>query len=245
MNDEQPDESEAIAKSLLRTATSGALATIDTSGGPFASFVNVATSQSGSPILLLSTLAFHTRNLHRDRRASLLLVDDAKSDGDPATTGRLSLSGHISVPSPDSDDGRAIRRRYLARHSDAAGYADFADFDFHLLTVERAHLVAGFGRIAALGADDILTDCRGCDELIAAEPDLLDWLNNTGRQAVAKYFSNAEKTSIQGGWRATGIDPDGADFAGPGGRRRIEFARRMQNGEAVRTGLAALLGLRT
>ena len=40
-----------------------------------------------------------------------------------------------------------LHRRFLARHPDAGMYAGFKDFAFYRVAVERAHLVAGFGKI--------------------------------------------------------------------------------------------------
>ena len=55
------------AKKLLREARSGALATLMTgSGDPYCSLVNVATAAGGAPLLLLSRLAVHTKNILAD-----------------------------------------------------------------------------------------------------------------------------------------------------------------------------------
>src|SRR6516164_8237780 len=55
------------AKKLLREGRSGALATLmQGSGDPYCSLVNVATAADGSPLLLISTLAVHTRNVFAD-----------------------------------------------------------------------------------------------------------------------------------------------------------------------------------
>ena len=81
-------DAQAEAKSLLRTARAAALATLaQPSGHPFASLVNVATAPDGSPILLLSRLAAHTRHLDTDPRLSLLLYSafNMPSGGDPLT----------------------------------------------------------------------------------------------------------------------------------------------------------------
>ena len=47
-----------------------------------------------------------------------------------------------------------MRRRFLARHPEAAVYADFPDFGFWTLKVEGAHYIGGFGRIFDLAPDD-------------------------------------------------------------------------------------------
>ena len=54
-----------------------------------------------------------------------------------------------------NDDPR-LRQRFLARHADAAGYADFSDFSFYRVYVERGHLIAGFGQIEWIDGSDLL-----------------------------------------------------------------------------------------
>src|SRR5262245_41328877 len=62
------------AETLLCAARHGALATLLPDGQPYASLVACAAS-AGAPVLLLSELAEHTRNLRRDPRASLLVAE--------------------------------------------------------------------------------------------------------------------------------------------------------------------------
>ena len=72
-----------LARSLLRRSRQGALATLMAgSGDPYCSLVNVASHADGSPILLISRLALHTKNILGDSRVSLML--DERAEGDPA-----------------------------------------------------------------------------------------------------------------------------------------------------------------
>src|SRR5690242_2878027 len=156
-------EPSRAAKKLLREALSGALATVmPGSGDPFCSLINVATMHDGSPLMLLSRLAVHTKNLLADPRASLLL--DERKAGDPLEGARVTLTGRIAA----SDD-ETTRARYLMRHPEAAQFAGFKDFAIYRITIERVHLVAGFGRIVDLAAQDIATDVADAGDLIAAE----------------------------------------------------------------------------
>ncbi len=138
------------ARSVLNSVGTGALATLSADGAPFASLVLVATTAEGEPVLLLSGLAVHTRNLARDPRASLLLVAAGGENGDPLAGARLTVSGAVAV-----DDDAESRRRLLGRHPEAESYAGFGDFRFYRLAIGSGHLVAGFGRIVALARDDL------------------------------------------------------------------------------------------
>ena len=71
-----------LASSLLRRSRQGALATLTVgTRDPYCSLVNVASDFDGSPILLVSRLALHTKNLLADSRVSLML--DERVEGDP------------------------------------------------------------------------------------------------------------------------------------------------------------------
>src|SRR6516164_9379091 len=91
----------ATAKKLLREGRSGALATLmQGSGDPYCSLVNVATAADGSPLLLISTLAVHTRNILVDPRVSLMI--DERKQGDPLEGARIMLLG-TAKPIADND----------------------------------------------------------------------------------------------------------------------------------------------
>src|SRR5580765_8091919 len=124
------------AKKLLREARSGALASLmPGSGDPYCSLVNVATASDGAPLMLLSTLAIHTKNIAADKRVSLML--DERKAGDPLEGARVMLMGEVAeVPSSSA------RTAYLLRHPEAEQFVGFKDFAFYRITIKRAHLVA-------------------------------------------------------------------------------------------------------
>jgi putative heme iron utilization protein len=225
----------AAARRVLRLAATGSLATLDRDGAPFASLVTVALTPAGDPILLLSELARHTQNLAADRRAALLLVAPGGEGGDPLAGARLTLTG--TVGPRDSDP--ALRRRFLARHPEAAGYTDFADIGFHRFAVAGGHLVAGFGRIVALLPADILIPVAGAEDLFAAEESALAHMNADHGKAVALY-ATALLGLPAGDWRLTGIDPEGIDLAAGAMRGRLDFPHLVSDAATLRQVLADL-----
>ena len=136
-----------------RQATLATALARDDSGRPYASLVLVAPAVDGSPILLLSDLADHSRNLKRDARAALLFDGTAGLD-DPLTGPRVSVLGQVR-PVPGRADAARLKAIFLARHPGAAVYADFTDFRVYRMAVESAHYVAGFGQIHWLSAAEI------------------------------------------------------------------------------------------
>jgi heme iron utilization protein len=209
-----------IAKELLRRIRAGALATIDRPGGfPFASLVTVATDFDGSPLLLMSRLSAHTRNLEQDGRASILLAQGGK--GDPLAHPRLTAIGEAA---PTEDEH--VRHRFLARHPKAQLYAGFGDFSFWRLTIAAAHLNGGFARAMDLTAEQVRTDLSGAEALLAAEASAVEHMNADHREALALYATKLAGAP-KGDWRATGVDPDGIDLAAGDRTVRVPFGRRV------------------
>ena len=140
MNDDLP-KAASEARRLIRTRDHAALAT-SLGGWPYVSLVAFACDIDASPLLLLSDLAQHTRNLAAEPRVSLLFEATA-GYADPLAGPRLTLLGRAERV----DDARCAAR-FTARHPASAVYAGFADFHLYRVAIERGHLVAGFGRIA-------------------------------------------------------------------------------------------------
>lgn len=148
---EEALSNQELAGELLAAGGPATLATLLPDGGPFASYVITAPAPDGAPLMLLSRLAEHTKNLERDPLASLLFVREAPAGAETMTALRLTVRGRCERSAdPES------RRLFIARHPDAARYADFADFSLFRFEVTAGHMVAGFGRIVSLMREELL-----------------------------------------------------------------------------------------
>jgi heme iron utilization protein len=215
------------AKKLLREGRSGALATLMAgSDDPYCSLVNVATAADGAPLLLISRLAVHTKNILADPRVSLMI--DERKAGDPLEGARVMLMGTAAA----TDDPDA-RRRYLDRQPEAEMFAGFADFAFYRVTLKAAHLVAGFGRIVDLKPQDILTDTGDAAELIAAEPAIVAHMNDDHADAVRLYATKL-LGAPDGQWRCVGCDPEGLELQLDRTALRLPFPQRVRAPGALR-----------
>jgi len=221
------------ARKLMREGRSGALATLmpDT-GDPYCSLVNVATAVDGSPLLLISKLAIHTRNINTDARVSLML--DERKDGDPLQGARVMLMGRARITTDAAD-----RRRYLAAQPEAELFADFADFAFYRIEISRAHLVAGFGRIVDLQPQDLLVDLTGADDLLAAQADAVAHMNADHADACRLYATRL-LGAPDGDWRCVGLDPEGLDLQNGRIALRLPFPQRVNGAGPLRAALKAL-----
>jgi len=241
-----------LCRRLMRRQAHAALATrlVDVAGGgPYASLVAVACDVDASPLLLISDLAQHSRNIAADNRVSLLfdgggdrlpsddLPSDDPSPGDPLAAPRLSLLGEAAR----REDERLLAR-FVARHPSAASYADFGDFHLYRIEIGRAHLVAGFGRIAWVEPDE-LRFAAAARVLAEAEAEIIAHMNADHAEAVALYAARLLHRAGTG-WRMTGIDPEGIDLRRPvgdgGETARLDFAVPVLDLVQARQALVAL-----
>jgi putative heme iron utilization protein len=228
-----------LARGVMRAADRATLGTVmrgeqPDAGGPYASLVLVALDHDASPLLLISALADHTRNVAADARVSLLFDGTAGLD-EPLTGPRVSLQGQA-----ERTDEPRHRARFLARHPGAAMYAGFKDFAFYRAAVARAHLVAGFGRIHWIAAEDLLLDVRASATLADSEPGIIEHMNADHADAVQLYATRLLGRSGEG-WRMTGIDPEGIDLRLAGAVARLPFERPVHDAESARAELVRLV----
>jgi len=226
----------AVSKRLLRSVRAGALATLAGDGTPFATLVNVATDFDSAPVLLMSGLAAHTRNLAADPRASILLVEGGK--GDPLAHPRLTVTGRVRRIDAAVERER-LKLRFLARHPKSALYADFGDFAFYRLEISSVHLNGGFARAADFPAEAVLTPLAGAEELMDAETSAIAHMNADHADAVRLYATKL-CGEPDGRWRITGIDPDGIDMAMGDMTSRLSFPRLVTDAATLRSVLAQL-----
>jgi putative heme iron utilization protein len=221
-------------KKLIREGRSGALATLmPGTGDPYCSLVNVATGPDGTPLLLLSMLALHTRNLTADARVSLML--DERKDGDPLEGARVMLMGTCS-----KTDDSAAASSYLRRHPEAGQFAGFKDFAFYRIEISRAHLVAGFGRIVDLKPADVLTGLSDASALLEAEADAIVHMNADHAEACRLYATKL-LGAADGDWKCVGIDPEGIELQNGQTALRLFFPQRVTGPGPLRAVLKQLV----
>ncbi len=143
-----PSDAE-LSRTLVATTTRAALSTLTVEGYPYGSAVSYAVDGNGCPILLVSDMAEHTVNARHDPKASMLLVAETPDGADPLSTARLTLVGVLEL----LQDPGTSRETYLAAHPYASYYADFTDFGFWRLNVERCRFVGGFGHMSWVGPE--------------------------------------------------------------------------------------------
>jgi len=197
------------ARRLLRHCRSGALATLSLrlNAHPYASVVPFMSDFDGSPVLLISRLAEHTKNIEADARVSLLVHEPS---ADVQATARLTLVGTCSRIAADD----ALRERY-ARLFPEANDLLALDFDFHRIVPSTIRYIGGFGKIHWVEARSFL-DTSGIDSGIENE-----WLDR-----VDELCRQGQLDETVAPVRIAALDCDGIDVrSAHGGIIRLAFSQ--------------------
>jgi heme iron utilization protein len=156
VNPRRPSAAEE-ARTIAASTNTATLASLTADGDPWASLVAYGLL-AGAPVLCVSELAEHGRNLAGDPRASIAIVAPT-DDPDPLASGRITLAG--VVERPVGGELAAARDAHLTAVPAARHYIDYSDFALWLLRVQRVRWVGGYGRM----------DSTTGEAYAAAEPD--------------------------------------------------------------------------
>jgi len=247
MGNGEPRPGDTVRR-LLRAADRAAMATHLSGRGdpalqawPYTSLVLLACDHDATPLLLISDLAEHSKNIAEDARVALL-IDGTAGRVDPLTGPRATILGRAEK----TDDGR-LKSRFVARHPSAALYADFADFHLYRVAVAQAHFVAGFGRIHWINAADVgfaagpaaTTPVATTPAWADGEEALVARLN--GAAGMADRLARLGTGRQANGWRVTGVDPEGIDLRRDGSVSRLEFPAPADDPDAAAAAIDGLL----
>lgn len=135
------DRVKSEIRALVRSNGTWSLGTLNRDGTPLTTLVLGILDQDQAPYILISSLARHTQNLHRDARASIL-VTEADITGDPMATRRVSLTGNML----ETDKTQHLEV-FASQHPYAQEYVNFKDFSIHRMEIQQVEFVSGFGGV--------------------------------------------------------------------------------------------------
>jgi putative heme iron utilization protein len=219
------------ARQFVRAHPNGVLSTLSKrlGGMPFGSIAPFMLDHEGRPIILISTLAEHTKNLDADPRASIIAHPCAQ---DAQAAGRVTLVGRASRL-PDKD---ALGPRYLRYLPEAESYFGMHDFFFYRMEVEAVRFIGGFGKIHWIATADFAPPANG---LAASEPGILAHMNADHAHNLRAYCVHLLALQPQD-VSMIGVDTDGFDLRVDGSLRRIDFPAPVHDAAEVRKALVDL-----
>lgn len=229
----RPIDAIRVARTLLRTNRVTTLATLDPSGHPYSTVTNLIVEANGMPVVFMSGLAVHARNVAADPRVSLTVAD---TQTDVMISPRLTLSGRVvRVP---ADETTGLQARYVERFPKSKLYLGLPDALFYRIRVEAVQLNGGPGRNAnAVTPKDLLTDLELADAFMAEAPALVASLNDNDQAARLAVAAGANKSKQ---WRVSAIDPDGIDLSSSSELARLWFTKPLTTPQEFSAALAGL-----
>jgi hypothetical protein len=221
------------ARQFLRSTRSGVLSThsVRFPGYPFGSVAPFVLDHDGHPLILISTIAEHTRNITADPRVSLIAFDPAAPD--MQASARLTLLGEAKVA--DKQDG-LLRARYLRYFPQAERYFDMHDFLFHRIEIIQARYIGGFGNIHWIPGEQLLPPANRLAEQEAAILAHMNADHADSLRAYCRHFHGVHAERVE----MVGLDTDGCDLRADGRLLRFTFDVPVTDVETAR---AALVGM--
>jgi putative heme iron utilization protein len=135
-----------LVRHLLRQEKYGVLSTLSVkhAGWPFGSATPYALTASDEPLIFISSLAEHTRNMLHDPRVSLF-IQDTSTNANPQASARATLLGVVEPVAETEREDAA--QRYLQRFPEAAQNFQLGDFRLLKIAVQHVRYIGGFGEM--------------------------------------------------------------------------------------------------
>jgi heme oxygenase (biliverdin-IX-beta and delta-forming) len=219
------------ARRFVRAHPHGVLSTLSKrlDGYPFGSITPFVTDHSGAPIILISTLAEHTKNIDADTRVSLIVHPCAD---DMQAAGRVTIVGQaMRLPEKST-----LGPRYLRHVPNAEQYFGMHDFFFYRIEPTAIRYIGGFGKINWV---EPASYCAPANQLADIESGILQHMNADHADALRDYcrrFHGQEADKAE----MIGMDCDGFDVRADGKKLRFEFDEPVLDAVAARAALVKL-----
>lgn len=228
MPESSPSGKAERARELLKRRSFGVLATQSTHlpGYPFGSVVPYVLDGDGFPLILISTLALHTKNIQKDPKVSLTVWEDEEGP-DQQAAGRVTWVGDAApVAAGALEAGKA---RYLRYQPSAEGHFAMHDFVLHRIDLKRVRYIGGFGAIYWVEPEDMQVE----NPLLEHEQGILEHVNQDHAAGLVECLE------LQTGKKTArvvmiGVDPAGFDVLADDRRMRIRFEKQARVPDEVR-----------
>ncbi len=229
------------ARKFLRSTRSGILSTHSAraEGYPFGSVAPFVLDHDCQPIILISNIAEHTKNITANPKVSLLVFAGAE---DLQANARLTLLGEAVKIFKDADAD--LRTRYLRYLPQAASYFDMHDFSFYRIHIHQARYIGGFGKMSWLNDTDLFSSITTAESMLAQqETAIIEHMNADHADnllSYCKHFHHVEATHAT----MLGIDCDGFDVNARAGDistiLRFDFEQQIYDAQSARAALVAM-----
>ena len=223
------------ARALLNSKAAAVLSTLSVKlgGYPFGSLVPYCLDGRGRPVVLVSGLAEHTRNMVDDNRCSLTV---AATENAVQANARLCIVGRMETLEGDEKE---VRERYHRHFPESRSYIEMLDFSFYRLIPSAVRYIAGFAAIHWLEPKEVFVDnpfhAKGEERIVAH-------MNEDHRDALVRYCQHHKQLQMENTdvVRMVGIDSEGFDVFVNERKVRFDFTTPVRNAGEARAALVEL-----
>ncbi len=221
------------AQQFLFSAQKGILSTHSAkyTGYPFGSVAPYVVNHQGMPVILISSLAEHTKNIAHNAHVSLLAFS---GEDDLQANARLTLLAKAEQTDKQND---LLRARYLRYLPQAESYFDAHDFSFYTLYITQARYIAGFGKMGWIEGEDFQIPSN---PLFTEETGILEHMNQDHAEnlkAYCQHFHGMTPAAVD----MIGIDSLGFDVRVDNALQlRFNFENAISNAQEARTALVEM-----
>lgn len=220
------------ARKLIKSFNFGVLATnsLDLEGYPFGSVVSYCLSDTLEPLMLLSTLAQHTKNLTKDNKVSLTVFDSSLPD--IQAKARLTYIGEVLVTENEKD-----KLKYQTYFPNAKDYFEFGDFKLYKIQLKKIRFIEGFGKIFWVEPTEFFLE----NPLLPVETRIINHMNQDHENSIIDYCNWFKKLVVTKA-KLVGMDAEGFDvLAGEDFiYQRFNLSKNIINAESARNALVQL-----
>ncbi|HIF51935.1 MAG TPA: HugZ family protein [Thiotrichaceae bacterium] len=206
------------ARKLLLSEYQAILCThsVDVDGYPFGSVVPYCLNKDGEPIMLISSIAQHTKNILSDHKVSLIATEGGADD--LQTVGRITYIGNAQKLNDDDIDSM---ERYYSYFPQSRDFHKTHDFDFYRLEPVRIRYIGGFGKIYWVEKDEfLLANPFSFEE----EKRMVEHMNADHLEAIKHYCETYEISHTTDDIPVmVGIDSEGFNLRVGARIHRIDF----------------------
>lgn len=198
------------ARDFLRGCHRGVLSTHSAKyeGYPFGSVTPFVLDHEANPIILISTLAEHTKNIQNNPKVSLIVLSD---EDDMQANARLTMMGTATLIDKENPHLKARYLRYLPQ---AATYFDMHDFYFYQMKIAHARYIAGFGKMSWIDGETLAqpTPIQTSYRLPEQEADIVNHMNQDHAENLIAYCKHQHQVDARNA-TMLGIDQEGFDVS--------------------------------
>ena len=232
----EKDNQGQTVRRFLKAHHTGILSTISQAVDqfPYGSVCPYMMDHQSRPIILVSTIAEHTKNIHANDKVCLTVMDEAVN---PRLEGaRVSFMGKAEII--ESKEEAILGKRYLRFFPEAQSYFQAHGFHYYRINPQRIRYIEGYGKIYWVEADQVLLNHS---PLAQAEDRIIEHMNQDHQDSLIQFCKYYFKVKCKNP-HMIAVDPEGFTVRAESGDLYFSFNKECKSADQVRAEMMRMAG---